>query len=202
MVSTQHLEHSKPLLPNNELFCFICYDKERNEPLISSPCGKCKMHVHKSCFDTHQVHQYKKHQCVVMKTGQQTSPEDHGLVVYTSCSVCKIRYEYSSKHLLESIAQHLNTLETDDAVERNAEHRYAVICTQFLFLLIARAPAQIRDDAMAATHTIVRSLAVVSADGIIPQIKNAFCALTVSLYCATFAVGLVSLFCVKAQLCL
>lgn len=199
MTSAYEQKPTETASPTNKRLCYICQDRDYTENLMPSPCGNCKMHVHQSCFDTHMVHQYKKHQCVVMKTGLHASSTDGEFVVYTSCSICKKRHEYSSKRLLNSIAQHLHISESedDDIAERNMGHRYAVICTQFACSLIARVPEHIRDDTMTATHTIVRSLAIVSADDITHQIKNAFYALKASLYGAAFGIGLASLVCAR-----
>ena len=184
--------------------CYICQDADSREPLMGSPCGHCKMHVHKSCFDEHQIHQYKNHRCVVMKT-DQSEENDTGFLVYTSCSVCKTRYEYFSKQLINRIAQHLQVVDTEmdteeDVEDRNTGHRYATICSQFICSLLENVPENIRNETMLATQNVVQSLAVVSSDEIIPQIKNAFHALKASLYCGSFVVGFISVVVVKRML--
>lgn len=180
--------------------CYICQDAESREPLMCSPCGHCKMQVHQSCFDEHQIHQYKNHRCVVIKT-DQTDDNYTGFLVYTSCSVCKTRYEYFSKELINSIAQHLHIMDTaEDVEDRNTGHRYATICSQFVCSLLENVPENIRNETVMATQNVVQSLAVVSADEIIPQIKNAFRAFKASLYCGSFVVGFISVVVIKRML--
>ena len=168
---------------------------------MPSPCGQCQMHVHKSCFDEHQLHQYKNQQCVMMVTNKRDTTNDTGFIVYTSCSVCKGRHEYVSKELVARISQHLQVLHGDSEMEdRYTGHRYATVCTQFLCSLIARVPEEIRQDALVATRTIVHSIALVSADCMVPRIKNAFRAFRASLYVGALAVGVGALALAKSNL--
>ena len=157
---------------------------------MPSPCGQCHMHVHKSCFDEHQMHQYKNQQCVMMVANKEDTADDTGFVIYTSCSVCKGRYEYVSKKLVARISQHLQLHGDSELQDRETGHRHATVCTQFLCSLIARVPEEIRQDALVATRTIVQSLAIVSTDSMIPQIKNAFHTFKASLYVGAFAIGI------------
>lgn len=177
--------------------CFICQDQDADEPLISSPCGQCRMHVHPSCFDEHQMHQYKNQQCVMMATTNGNTADDLGFIVYTACSVCKGRYEYKSKKLVARISHHLNVYGNNEMQDRDTGHRYATVCTQFVCSLIAQVPEEIRQDALLATQTVVRSLAIATEDSIVPRIKNAFRAFKVSLYTGALAVGIGSLLLAK-----
>lgn len=157
---------------------------------MPSPCGQCHMHVHRSCFDEHQMHQYKNHQCVMMVINKRHTTDVKGFIIYTSCSVCKGRHEYKSEKLVARISEHLNAYGDSEIRDRETGHRYATVCTQFLCSLIARVPEEIRQDALVATRTVVHSLAIASEDSIIPRIKNAFQAFKMSLYAGAFAVGI------------
>lgn len=117
--------------------CYICYDGDvttPSNPLMRSPCNECNLHVHRSCLDRHFIRAAIKDKCVLMRVDadgvmtaapQGQEPTQH--IVYASCTVCKRRFEYRSKMLIDtlkgmngyvrSLAARVLTLETsqDDA---------------------------------------------------------------------------------------
>lgn len=183
------------MTPTQEPVCYICHDTDSDEPLMEAPCGKCQMHVHQSCFDTHQVHQFQTHQCVMMKDGKQ----DNGFIVYTSCSVCKTRHEYKSTSLTNTFAQQLQRHDSDEEA-RYTGHRQALVVTQFICSLLAHIPESIRDETQQATHTFVNSLALLTEDDVVPQLKKALLAFKSSLYVVAFSISVGAVACCKSSL--
>ena len=155
-----------------------------------SPCGHCKMHVHASCFNQHQIHQFQNNQCVFMKDGNDTNR----VVFYMTCSVCKTRYEHTSPELIRLLTQQVNSHE-NDAETRPTDDRGAMRITQFISSVLSTIPEDTRETAWRATRTVIRSLAQLSTDEITPQIKSALNVFKASLYIASFSISIVSCVC-------
>lgn len=92
--------------------CYVCYDPDAtnaNNPLLRSPCNACNLHIHRTCLDRHLIHAAIKERCVLMRVdaGGVRSAGEHGEdvrhVVYASCTVCKRRFEYTSRILVETL---------------------------------------------------------------------------------------------------
>lgn len=178
-------------MTSSQLICYICHDADSDEALVASPCGRCKMQVHPSCFNEHQLHQFQNNQCVVMKDGKEAD----SAVIYMTCSMCKTRHEHESPELLRLLSQHANR---DDAETRQTGHHYAMITTQFICSFLSTVPEDTRERALMATRTVVQSLARLSTDELTPQIKTALHAFRASLYIATFSITIASFACLRS----
>ena len=82
--------------------CYVCYDDAVTDELLLSPCGECKMHVHRMCLDRYMVRASTRDQCALVQVTEQGEDK---YVVYGSCTVCKRRFEYESETLVSTLRQ-------------------------------------------------------------------------------------------------
>lgn len=92
--------------------CYICYDPNATtlaNPLIRSPCKMCNLYIHRACLNHHLIREAIKERCVLMRvdqdgvvvSGHNEDPTQH--IVYASCTVCKRRFEYRSRVLVNTL---------------------------------------------------------------------------------------------------
>jgi hypothetical protein len=82
--------------------CYVCYDDVVVDELLLSPCGECKMHVHRMCLDRCLMRASTRDKCAVI---QVTEHGEDKYVAYGSCTVCKRRFEYESEVLVSTLRQ-------------------------------------------------------------------------------------------------
>lgn len=102
-MATEHIN------TDDEHTCYICFESDQsNNSLLRSPCKICNMYVHQSCLDKHLIRAAIKEKCVLMSVDRNgvvsTQSEDNEqYIVYTSCTICKARFEYYSPFLIETL---------------------------------------------------------------------------------------------------
>ena len=160
--------------------CYICNEDDSILPLIESPCQQCKLHVHTHCFDTHHMHQFESRKCVLINTGNTDQP----FIVYTSCSVCKKRFEYTSSSLIQTLIHKLHVQPTymnegtphteSDFVhdEDDNIHRDAQMVVQCVLNIVHLIPAHLRNDAVTCAHKLMIAITHAPLDKIIHSMQN------------------------------
>ena len=180
------------------MVCYICNEDSSTIPLIESPCQQCHLRVHVQCFDTYQKHLFESFKCVLINTGEDGAP----LAVYTSCSICKKRFEYSSPALIQTLIHRLqhplsayspvtmpSTTTTTrneqlvpsaatrgnadaDADEEDDMHRDVQLIVRCLTDALRMIPQHVQTDALACVQKIMRAISRAPLDTIVSYIDK------------------------------
>ena len=162
----------------NTLCCYICNEDDSISPLIKSPCNLCNLYVHVQCFDTYQKHLFNSFKCVLI----QTDEEDHPFAVYTSCSICKKRFEYHSPPLLQKLThqlQHHQTTADDhldteplDFDEEDDIHQDVQMVVRCIMSMINHIPSHIRQESVECVHKLLVAITHLPLENLIQSIQR------------------------------
>ena len=174
--------------------CYICNDGSTETPLIPSPCGQCQMHVHETCFHTHQIYLFQSFKCVLVHTGESSAP----FVAYTVCSICKKRYEYTSPQLIHTLTQKMvqsthnvsqqapptdrvphshNDLQREDDVDHDVH--LLLQCVTYWMRII---PYQLRYQFIVCAQKIMLAIAHAPLESMITSIQNTIFVIQCAIY--------------------
>lgn len=172
--------------------CYICNDDNPTLQLIESPCQQCKLNVHTHCFDKHQLHQFESFKCALVNTGEDAHP----FVVYTSCSICKKRFEYFSPLLIqtliqqfqnnpsESLDREIESIDEEDNIQSDIQ-----LVVRGILHIVHMIPPYLHNDAYLCAHKIMLAISQAPVDNIISSIEKIFqCAHIVLFVMATCGV--------------
>ena len=193
--------------------CYICYQlATEHDPLITSPCGTCKLDVHKHCFEELQLYEHTNHRCVIMDIGKSNGSEMHDhYIFYTTCSVCKHRFEYTSPTLMNMFADSLLNRNDVDAVDQSSLLHGAetdensiddtILIHQWckmISTILSYIPEPSRSHVFVIVQKTLEAMAnTTSLDTYIYWLRHALCVGSLSIYFTSLAFGFTGAYCIK-----
>ena len=188
--------------------CYICYQPENKKySLIESPCGQCKLKVHQYCFEQLQLYEHTNHRCVILDIGHSNhyehSDNREHYIVYTTCGVCKHRFEYKSHTLIDKLAEQLlSNVETIDETEPELTTADALIVHKFCHTthaILSYIPEPTRSHICTILQKTFDTMAnTTSLEEHISYLQYSIHICSMSIYFTSFAVGLSGLLCLKS----
>ena len=181
--------------------CYICYQPEnKNHALMASPCGQCKLKVHQSCFEQLQMYEHNNHRCVILDIGN-SNQSDH-YIVYTTCGVCKHRFEYTSRTLIDKLAEQLlSNAESVNESEPESTTTDALLAHQIcqtIHTTLSYIPESARSHVWTILQKTLATMAnTTSLEDYISYLQHSIRICSMSIYFTSFCVGLTGLFCLN-----